>query len=693
MKITAIVFRERLLLFLLLACVAATLLSALSSNRIAPNLAEFFNHIGAIVQAKMALAEGQFPLRVAPFEHSGWRYPLFQFTSPTSYTFAALLYQWLTPDNPFAAYKLTIWCALVAGGIYLYRLACCLFDSKPASLLASVVYMTTPYYIIVINHIGGFNEAIALGIVPVVMFYTLQRYLNPSNNKTLLQMSLAWYMLATVHIITFAYTSLFAGLLFIFATLKNPTAFLRLLETGLAYVFGALLALWYLAPLFMLRKFLNYANLAVNPEIFTSYKPTLSNLLSPALNINNPVKTGSGMIEGLAVIHPSFGIPLLFAALVSIYALLSHAKLRNARANEWLAPLFCVFAIAIVMVWSPFNFWQWLPKSFMIGLYSWRMLAQVGWIGALLFAWSMLWLFENKLGARHVVLGLFLIILATSSWIPITERNYVALNIPQLIKNPEQQNGDNLYLLDVQRELMNIHNLDKVSLDLFDDNHPLAFNTNYALPKIVFALAAKPSVILDGLMPAHDGPAQPIRVFVDGLAVAAFTTEPGVFHWEIPLTEVLKKHNKNFTLSLQFKTDTLKDKFTAKVTGIAASGFFAANEILSVKQTQPDCHQEKDVTVCHINAARNIKLIELPVIFYPEMLRVTLNKKLVTISNVLYENTVLAAVTPVVGENVITVQFTGLMWANTLSYAAWGLWLIFLIYVMLDVGFNKRRVD
>jgi hypothetical protein len=691
MKMTAIVLRERLLLLLLLSCVAATLLSALSSNVIAPNLVDFFNHIGAIVQAKMALAEGQFPLRIAPLEHSGWRYPLFQFTSPTSYTFAALLYQWLTPDNPFAAYKLTIWFALVAGGVYLYRLACCLCDSKPAALLASVVYLSTPYYIIVINHIGGFNEAIALGIVPVVLFYTLQRYLNPSSNKTLLQMSLAWYVLATVHIITFAYTSLFAGMLLTFATLKNPKAFLRLLETGLAYVFGALLALWYLAPLFTLRKFLNYANLAVNPEIFAAYRPTLANLLSPAMNINNPIKSGAGTIQGLAVIHPSFGIPLLFAALVSVYALLSRAKLTSARANEWLAPLCCVFAVAIVMVWSPFNFWQWLPKSFMIGLYSWRILAQVGWIGALLFAWAVLWLFENKLDARHVVLGLFLVILATSSWIPINERNYVALNIPQLIKNPQQQDSDNLYMLDVQRELMNIHNLDKVTLDLFKEKDALVFNKTYALSKVVFASASNPSIILDGVMPAHEGLAKPVQVYVDGLAVATFTTAPGIFHWEIPLSAALKKKNKNFSLSLQFKTS---NNFTAKVTGIYASGFFAANEILNVKQTQPDCHQEKNITVCHILAPKNIKLIELPVIFYPDMLRVTLNKNLVPISNVLYENTLLAAITPEAGENNITIEFTGLMWANTLSYAAWGLWLVFLIYIMLNVGLYKnRRVD
>jgi hypothetical protein len=219
--------RDRLLLLMLFGAIGAMILSNLSSNEQVPNLTSFFDNVAAIVQAKMALAQGQFPLRAAVYGFSDWHYPLFQFNSPTSYTLAGLIYRFICPNNPFIAFKLTIWCALLCGGIYMYRLVCWMCQSKPAAVLASIMYLTSPYYIIVINHLGDFNEAIALGILPAVVFYTLQRYFHPSENKTLLQTSLAWYLLATVHVITFFYTSAFVGLFILLLTVKNPKSSLN----------------------------------------------------------------------------------------------------------------------------------------------------------------------------------------------------------------------------------------------------------------------------------------------------------------------------------------------------------------------------------------------------------------------------------------------------------------------------------
>ncbi len=210
MKLTAL--RQPLFLLLFFACLAIALLASLASNALIPAETDFLNHTALIVQAKLALAAGQFPLRVAPLEHNGWFYPLFQFYAPTSYMIAGYLCRWFTPTNPFLAYKITIGCALFIGEIYMYRLAYWFVRSRPAAILASVVYVTSPYYLIVLNHIGAFNEAIALGLLPVVLYYTWQRYYYPTQNKTLLQVSAAWYLLATIHLVTFFYTSLFVGI-------------------------------------------------------------------------------------------------------------------------------------------------------------------------------------------------------------------------------------------------------------------------------------------------------------------------------------------------------------------------------------------------------------------------------------------------------------------------------------------------
>jgi hypothetical protein len=575
--------RDRLLLLMLFGAIGAMILSNLSSNEQVPNLTSFFDNVAAIVQAKMALAQGQFPLRAAVYGFSDWHYPLFQFNSPTSYTLAGLIYRFICPNNPFIAFKLTIWCALLCGGIYMYRLVCWMCQSKPAAVLASIMYLTSPYYIIVINHLGDFNEAIALGILPAVVFYTLQRYFHPSENKTLLQTSLAWYLLATVHVITFFYTSAFVGLFILLLTVKNPKSSLNLVDTLIAYLFGCLLALWYLGPVFMLQNYLNIDSMATNGEIFSAYRPYLAHLLSPVQNILAGVKVAGTEITGVPLLHPNLGFPLLFAVIVGVYSFFSPAKNDNTHPMKaWLSPLLLIFGIAFLMVWTPINIWQWLPHSFMIGLYSWRLLGQVIWIGALLFGLSVCWFFEDKLSVRHVVIGAFLIIAATSVWLIVPERSLVDLKISKLVKDPHEVSGEN-YLLNVQKNIMSINAIDSVSA----------------------------------------------------------------------------KGSRGSSLYLN------------------------AEKTLAVDKTQPDCHLEQSTTVCHLKVPASINLIELPVLYYPDMLSIDVNGKSVSYSSVLYKNYIIAAITPQPGLNDITIDFRGLPWANSLSNMAWWLWLLFFAFVFL----------
>ncbi len=68
---------RRLALTALFSLVATGLMAPLASNAFVPALTDLPPHINAAWQARLALAEGQFPLRVAPLECEGRRYPLF----------------------------------------------------------------------------------------------------------------------------------------------------------------------------------------------------------------------------------------------------------------------------------------------------------------------------------------------------------------------------------------------------------------------------------------------------------------------------------------------------------------------------------------------------------------------------------------------------------------------------------------
>lgn len=67
--------------FFLYGIIAFGLLEPIASNSILPSAPDHPNHVAPIIQAKKALEEGTFPIRVAPWQHNGWRYPVFQFYS------------------------------------------------------------------------------------------------------------------------------------------------------------------------------------------------------------------------------------------------------------------------------------------------------------------------------------------------------------------------------------------------------------------------------------------------------------------------------------------------------------------------------------------------------------------------------------------------------------------------------------
>ncbi|HEX2549627.1 MAG TPA: hypothetical protein VHM20_07350, partial [Gammaproteobacteria bacterium] len=213
----------------------------------------------------------------------------------------------------------------------------------------------------------------------------------------------------TIHIVTFLYSSLFIGLLLCMVTLRNKKHFKNLIHVGTAYGLGLLLAMWYLGPVNLLAKYLIINTTMSDPMNFMIFKPVFSHLLFP----------GAGHFQNeLNYNHPSIGWVMLIGFGLVMYALMHRLTIHNKRANYWLPFFVILFGLAFLMTWTPFNFWRWLPQIFFIGQYSWRLLGQVIWIGALLLAWGVCWLFKNKLDARHTIIGVLLIALSTSAYFP-----------------------------------------------------------------------------------------------------------------------------------------------------------------------------------------------------------------------------------------------------------------------------------
>src|SRR5260370_5716595 len=93
--------RRLVLPFVLFFAVALAMMSPLAYSEMPESQGQdLANHVAGIVEAKNALGEGQFPIRVAPRQNDGTRYPLFQYYGHLPYLPGGLLHR-LTHVSPY----------------------------------------------------------------------------------------------------------------------------------------------------------------------------------------------------------------------------------------------------------------------------------------------------------------------------------------------------------------------------------------------------------------------------------------------------------------------------------------------------------------------------------------------------------------------------------------------------------------
>jgi len=651
---------ENFWILLFFALFALALLSPLTPTYYLPNLGDYINHLAEIVQSKMALSEGQFPLRVAPLEQAGFRYPTYQFYSPTSYLIAGSIYKWLTPNSPILALKLTLWLAVFVGGYGMYRLALWTTQSRAAALLAGIVYLISPYYMIVLLHIGSFNEPIALGLIPFTIYYTFQRFYDSNNLRYLSLMSLGWYLILTTHLVTFIYTAIFCSLLLSILTLQNISLSKNLIRVGIGFVFACLLGMWFIAPIVYLSKYLIASNMFASPEFFHSFKPGLWNLLFASTCIIPS--------EDSAFFHirPSIGWPVLFAVFISSFAYVKQYFVKQKRLQPLFLSILICFYICIFFIWAPINIFYYLPKIFIVGEYSWRYLSQAIWLGALLFAAAASWLFQENLDLRKTLIAICILVLAANIWNNPPPNSKIS--VKEFMKNPVSAYSQNNYVLDMMKSATLINNIDSIFLTYVNPNKMLPLNTNIRLSPSLIQMSSNPKLQFSGFIATSELADKKLNVFLNDKLMKSIDLSTGNYKWELNIPKINPAILK-FTIP-GTKTAT----FPADL--VLLKGIMPPQATIDAQTTKKFCRQEGTTTLCNLSIPSAVKLIELPILYYPQLLQIHLNGKSIPYSSVLYEDYLIAAVKPVIGNNQISINFVGLGWANKISWVSWILWLL-----------------
>jgi hypothetical protein len=405
---------RRLALTALFAVVATGLMAPLASNAFVPDFMDLPGHIAAAWQARLALDEGQFPLRVAPLEREGRRYAMFQLYGQLPYTAAAVLQKFALPDTPEAPYvalKAVVWASLLLGGLYMFQLARYLGARDAASLVAGVAYMAAPYLLVNLHARGAMAEGIAQGLLPVAL-YQLLRFVAGGGRRRFAKATLAATAVLLTHLITFAYSLAAAGLLIL---LLSRARIVRRLLRGAAVAAGTLLLCWYfVAPILALRGSLGVASGARGFMAHFVWLTPIPSLLAPSSV--PPVPTGAMGLHPF--IHPALGLVSVAGALLAAALWLRLVPAPPTRALRRFAPsLLLVFALGLLLAWSPVDVWSHLPDIFSLAQFTYRQITLTMWSGALLLALALGAVLPRGHGTLAGAAGCTLVLMASGPYL------------------------------------------------------------------------------------------------------------------------------------------------------------------------------------------------------------------------------------------------------------------------------------
>ena len=665
-------------------------LAPLASNTVLTAAGEFVFHTAGIVEGKLALKQVQFPIRVLPWQQQGLQQlPYFQFYSPGAYIFGGLVNTVIS--NPYLAYKFSIWIILVIAASYMYLLSLKFTQSRPIAILTGIVYISSPYFLININTHAAYTEVLAQGLIPITLYYSLKTYIEQYSIKFFSITAVLWCTLLMMHLITFLYTTLFTGILFLLSTLFGLSSWKKLIFLGLAFGVGCLLSSWHLMPLIFEAKYLIIHRYVGNP-IGSNWLTPIASLLSisaisPIPILREALNPGNNSVP--VPLYPALGWPILIGVGVICYLFSQKQIMRTSKYNILIIPLILLFFIALFVAWSPVNFWQYLPSFLIITQYTYRILTQTMWIGSLLFGYALFQLFHYQMDMRHIAVGLLLLGLASSSWLPTNQGTLVT---PKMIRTaPTVGFAQGTYLVD-QNHISNKIFLGDSELPINDsiptlEDHFLDFKKILRIPAEI--IKKNPNVILqlkgnlNKKNSSHDRITLTLKI---NNQQTSETFIPGDIEWNIPLNQ-FNKVDKTY-LTLQFSPNSFiseTNEITLQVKSLHLSNVSPNLKIVPYTELIDKCKQVTGgKTICQVKMDSDKQWLQLPVPYYRNMLDIKVNDQSVTYYPIIYRDLVLAGVQLGPGDYHIQVKFIGLRWANWLSGITWFLLIFSLFYWILS---------
>lgn len=204
------------------------------------------HHFADIYQMVRAFQSGQIPPRLGPDFTFGYGYPLFNFYYVLPFYLGAF---WsLLVGSLAAGFKFVFITSVILSvyGMYLFLRE---FVGKWPAIVGSTLFLYTPYRAVEIYVRGAMGEALALSLLPFVLWGIVRIMKRPKNKKLIVGISLitAAFILSHNYLWALAFPWIGVLVLLLMKKKQNKTSVIGLLLTGLLSI--GLTAYWWLPAL------------------------------------------------------------------------------------------------------------------------------------------------------------------------------------------------------------------------------------------------------------------------------------------------------------------------------------------------------------------------------------------------------------------------------------------------------------
>jgi len=231
------------------------------------------HHLADIYQMARAVASGQIPPRLGPDFTFGYGYPLFNFYYLLPFYLGAFVYALFGSLTTSFESVFVLSLILSVFGMYLFLRE---FFNRFPSLVGAFLFLYTPYRAVQTYVRGAMGEALALSLLPFVLWGVVRISKEPKNRKLVAGCAILMGLFIISHnylwIMTLPFVILF--LLFLKMVEKNFSS-RNLLITGLASL--GLTAYWWL-PAFLENKLVS----SVTPFLMEDHFPFIKQLIIPS---------------------------------------------------------------------------------------------------------------------------------------------------------------------------------------------------------------------------------------------------------------------------------------------------------------------------------------------------------------------------------------------------------------------------